>query len=332
MRIRDEASRRAALGLAVAALGAGLIGGPWATPLRSETQALLTAPTTMPAPPSPVPARSGGNGADRHVVTGSPTERAQAAVDAAVTGLAAGRSQNSISVAGLDTATGVRVGWGPGSGMTVASVFKLLLLEGSLLQDQDSGRTPGAGRSDALTAMIENSDNDSADETYLSLGGHSGVTSMLRRLGLTATVLAPADQWGLSTTSAADQLTLLDHLVSPQSPLSSSSRAYALGLMTGVESDQRWGVGAAADSGTDFANKDGWLDVDDDGGRWAVNSVGVIEVGGHRVLLAVLTQHDADLAGGTALVESLSRTVAAALRGASTAGNPGTVAGSPPHG
>jgi beta-lactamase class A len=180
--------------------------------------------------------------------------------------------------------------------------------------------------------MIENSDNDAADETYAALGGHSGVTSMLRRLGLTATDLAPADQWGLSTTSAADQLTLLDDLVSPQSSLSSASRAYALGLMSSVESDQRWGVGATADAGTSFANKNGWLDVDDDGGRWAVNSVGVIDVGGHQVLMAVLTQHNDDLAGGTTLVESLSQTVTTALRGSAGAPGPGTASGSPAHG
>lgn len=322
MRIRDDAGRRAALGLAVAALGAGLLGGPWATPLRSEMGAVVAGATT-PATRSPAPTRSDGNPAPRiGALSGPPTQRAQAAVDAAVAALAAGRPVNSVSVAAVDTATGVRVGWGAGSGMTAASVFKLLLLEGSLLQDQDYRRAPGAGASDSLAAMIENSDNDAADETYAALGGRTGVTSALRRLGLTATVLGPDDQWGLSTTSASDQLTLLEDLVSARSPLSSASRAFALGLMTSVEADQRWGVGAAADPGTSFANKDGWLNVDDDDGRWAVNSVGIIEVRGHQVLLAVLTQHDSDMASGTALVESVARTVATTLRGTATAGIP----------
>ena len=330
MTIRDNLGRRAALGLTAAALGAGLVGGPWATPLRSE---MLAGPLTPPAAPPPVAARSGTAGTDRSAVpTGSPTQRAQEAVDAGVAQLAAGRPANSVSIAAVDTATGVRIGWGAGSGMTVASVFKLLLLEGWLLHNQDGGRAPGDGESDALAAMIENSDNDAADEIYVALGGHTGVASALRRLGMSATVLGPDDQWGLSLTSVADQLTLLTDLVSLQGPLSGASQAYALGLMTSVETDQRWGVGAAADPGTSFANKNGWLDVDEDGGRWVVSSVGVIQVGGHQVLLAVLTQHDADLSDGTALVESLSRTVATALRGAATAGSPGTAAGSQPHG
>ena len=307
MGIRDAAGRHAAVLLAAAVLGAGLIGGPWAAPLRTEAQAPASG---TPAPPQPEKAQP---------ETAQP-EKAQAAVDAAVAGLTVNRPANSVSVAAVDTDTGVHVGWGAGSGMTAASIFKLMLLEGSLLQSQDDGQPPGAGMSDALTAMIENSDNDAADATYAALGGSTGVASSLRRLGLSATRLGPDDQWGLSTTSAADQLTLLEDLVSPQSPLSSASRAYALGLMRNVESDQRWGITAAADPGTSVAIKNGWLNVDDDGGRWVVSSVGVIQVGGHQVLLAVLTQHDADLADGTALVESVSRSVATGLRN-----------GRPPH-
>ena len=67
--------------------------------------------------------------------------------------------------------------------------------------------------------------------------------------------------------------------------------------MRNVEPDQRWGVGAAADKGTDFANKNGWLSIDDsngpgetDDGLWAVTSLGVLTVGGDQVLMAVLTE------------------------------------------
>ena len=42
--------------------------------------------------------------------------------------------------------------------------------------------------------------------------------------------------------------------------------------MRNVEADQRWGVGVAADPGTDFANKNGWLNIDDDNGLWAVTA------------------------------------------------------------
>jgi hypothetical protein len=330
--MRSTAKRRATVGVAAVALGAGLVGGPWGVPVRAEIRTLVAGAATGAAAVGMVPTRAGEAGSEPSSPSpGSSTDRAQAAVAAAVTGLMAGRPADSVSIAAVDTTTGTRVSWGLNSGMTTASVFKLLLLEGYLLQNQDSDQAPGEGESEALTAMIESSDNDAANEVYGALDGRIGVSATLDRLGLSATVLGPDDQWGLSTTSAADQVTLLTDLVSPQSPLSSASRTYALGLMTNVESDQRWGVGAAADPASDPANKNGWLDVDDDGGRWVVNSVGVVQSGGHPVLLAVLTQHDADLADGTALVESLSQSVTTSLRDPATAASLEAVAGSQTH-
>ena len=141
-----------------------------------------------------------------------------------------------------------------------------------------------------------------------------GVASALRRLGLSGTILGAADQWGLSTTTATDQLVALTNLVAAQSPLSTASRAYALGLMSDVESDQRWGVAAAADRGpTSPTRTAGWTSTTDHG-RWVASSVGVLQVGGHQVLLAVLTQHDADLTDGIDLAQARPRAVAAVLR------------------
>lgn len=314
MGLSGSTAWRAVSALAAATLAAGLVGALGGAAVRAQARALVSPSAATPRPGArpASPARivpSGGGAA-----AGSAADDAQAAVAAAVAPFAAGRPADSVSVAALDTTTGVRVGWGADAGMTTASVIKLLLLEGYLLQDQDTGRAPGDGHADGLAAMVENSDNDAADQVYAALGGRAEVTALLHRLGLAATVLDAQDRWGLSTTSAADQLIVLTDLVSKESPLSSASRAYALALMSNVESDQRWGVGAAADPGTDFANKNGWLDVDDDGGRWVASSVGVLQVGGHQVLLAVLTQHDTDLADGVEVVELLSRTVAATLR------------------
>jgi hypothetical protein len=104
-------------------------------------------------------------------------------------------------------------------------------------------------------------------------------------------------------------------------PLDAQSRSFALRLMRHVEADQRWGVSAIADPGTSFANKNGWLSVDNsngpgenDNGRWVVNSVGIITVGGHQVLMAVMTQHQRSFDAGVALVRQLARAVAPAIR------------------
>ena len=85
----------------------------------------------------------------------------------------------------------------------------------------------------------------------------------LRRLGLTYTTLPTDYLWGFTATSAEDYVVLLRNLVRP-GPLDAASRRYALTLMRSVESDQRWGVSAAADPGTTIAIKDGWLPSDPD--------------------------------------------------------------------
>jgi hypothetical protein len=319
MRIGRKAGRRLAVGLTVAAVGLSILGGPWGIAVRAESRALTAgAPANRTDPPvSLAPLTRSGLAT---APTSPATDTAQAAVNTAMPRLLAGRPADSVSIVGMEGTTGVSVGWGTHTVMPAASVFKLTLLEGFLLRNQELDQRISDGASSALTAMIENSDNDAANEVYEALGGNVGVALRMRQLGLSSTVLGAADQWGLSTTSAADQLILLTNLVSSDGPLSTASRAYALGLMANVEPGQRWGVGAAADPGTGFANKNGWLDVDDDDGLWVVSSVGLIEVGGHQVLLAVLTQHDADFSDGIQLVQALSRTVATALQSAMASG------------
>jgi len=118
-------------------------------------------------------------------------------------------------------------------------------------------------------------------------------------------------------TSAPDYLQLLKALVTP-GPLNAYSQSLALGLMRSVESDQRWGIGVVADPGTTFANKNGWLAVDNsngsgenDNGRWIVSSVGVVNVHGQQLLVSVFTQHQPSMQSGVSLVQSLAPVVVA---------------------
>jgi hypothetical protein len=161
--------------------------------------------------------------------------------------------------------------------------------------------------------MIENSNNDSAQDLFEDIGGRDALLAANPRLGVSAgTVPGPSDYWGLTTTDAPDQITLLKNLVTT-GPLTSASQQVILGLMRNVESDQRWGVGVVADAGTAFANKNGWLAVDDDNDLWLVNSIGVVTVNGQLVLIAVLTQHDSSFDTGISLVQSLATAVVPAV-------------------
>src|SRR5207237_6857219 len=114
------------------------------------------------------------------------------------------------------------------------------------------------------------------DALWTEIGGASGLAQANRVFGLTRTTPNRAGYWGLTTTTAADQVRLLGVLADPAGPLSAGSRGYALGLLARVRAGQRWGVPRAAAGPTAVYVKDGWLASVGDRGRWIVYSVGRI--------------------------------------------------------
>lgn len=288
---------------ALTPLAAGSSASPDPTPTGS--------PTPEAAPAAPVAAH-----AAHAALASAATARAAAATaaTAAVTALAAGKDPSSISVAACNMATGASYSWGATSGMLTGSIVKLWILETLLLQDQDNGTSISAAEQGTATLMIENSDNDAAEDLFEDIGDRDALIDSGPRLGMSHSVPGDGDYWGLTQTSATDYIALLKNLVAPTgSPLNPTSQAYVLGLMRQVESDQRWGVGVVADPGTDFANKNGWLAVDDDDDLWLVNSVGVVSIHGQQVLMAVQTQHDDDFDSGIDLTQQLAQAIAPAV-------------------
>jgi Beta-lactamase enzyme family len=218
-----------------------------------------------------------------------------------------------VSVSVLDVKTGSRFDYGATAGMVAASISKLDILESLLLAHQSS-KTPISAGTDALaTAMIEHSDNDAGQSLWNALGSAPAIAKANVRLGLTHTVPDPNGYYGLTMTGAGDQVALLHNLVNPAGPLDATSQAYALGLLHGVEQDQTWGVTAAADQGSVSAVKNGWLAVDADNDRWAVNSDGIVALKGQQVLISVMTAHNPSEQAGIDLIQDVARAVAARL-------------------
>jgi hypothetical protein len=241
-----------------------------------------------------------------------------AQAQAAVQALIAGQPSGAVSVAITDTATGASFAAGATSGMWTASAYKLFVLETLLLRRQGSGGLTQSEQAEAVP-MIEQSDNEDGYSLFEAAGGRSALTSAAKAFGMSNTVAGLTDPT-FTTTSGLDYLALLRNLVVANGPLNATSQAYILNLMRHVESDQRWGVGVVADSGTTFANKNGWLSIDnenaqgeDDDGLWAVTSTGVVTVQGQQLLIAVFTQHQRSMAAGVSLVESLTKAMTPAV-------------------
>ncbi|MBW8793173.1 MAG: hypothetical protein JF597_06160, partial [Streptomyces sp.] len=119
--------------------------------------------------------------------------------------------------------------------------------------------------------------------------------------------------WGLTQTTAADQLTLLQQVFGDDSELSEASRSYLQGLMGRIEADQHWGVSAAAD-GSGWALKNGWLPRSTTG-LWDVNSIGRVTVNGHAYLVAVLSKGNSTQAKGISLVEAAAKAAVSVFTG-----------------
>lgn len=222
----------------------------------------------------------------------------------------------AVSVAVLATDSGDVAAYGEGA-FDTASIVKVDILAALLLRAQDEDRQLTASEKAYAAVMIEDSDNDAASALWRTIGGAGGLDAANERFGLTDTEGGDGMLWGLTRTTAADQLTLLRQVFGEDSELSAASRAYVRGLMGRIAAGQRWGVSAAAD-GSSWALKNGWLPRSTTG-LWDVNSIGRVSAGGRDYLVAVLSDGNATQADGISLVEAAAKAAVSALSGGATA-------------
>jgi beta-lactamase class A len=208
-----------------------------------------------------------------------------------------------ITAAVYDDDTGVTSVYRPDTPEVTASSMKVDILTTLLAQEQAAGQSLTAAQQATSVSMIEDSDNDAAQSLWDQEGGAKAVERFDAAVGLTETDPDSAGYWGLSSTTAADQVQLLRTLAYPSTLLAPASQSYELGLMSHVESAETWGVSAGPTAGTAVALKDGWLPIE--GGGWQVNSEGYVNGDGRNYVIAVMTYGTSE-ATGIATIEGLS--------------------------
>jgi Beta-lactamase enzyme family len=229
--------------------------------------------------------------------------------DPAVASYLAGTTDD-VTAAVYDEVTGSTSIYRPGIAETTASIIKVDILATLLAQGQASGQAITPGDQALAQDMIEESDNDDAQSLWDAEGGAPAVQSFDTTAGLTQTSPDKSGYWGLSMTTAADQVQLVRLVAYPNNVLTPASQSYELGLMSRVDPSQAWGVSAGVAPGTTVALKNGWLPLD--GGGWQVNSVGYVNGDGRNYVIAVLTDGSTE-AGGISSIEGLSSLVWQAL-------------------
>ncbi|MEV6050022.1 serine hydrolase [Streptomyces sp. NPDC052107] len=307
---RARPSRRGPLlsvALAVVAVGGVTAGGTVYVKARAHSGA---AAVSSAATPSASPSAGAGEEASVEPVTEPAVDR-EALLGKAMTAVSV-PSGARVSVAVLAVDSGESAAYDDAV-FDTASIVKVDVLATLLLQAQDAGRQLTAAEKAYATKMIENSDNASATALWHTIGRAGGLDAANKRFGLTTTSGGEGELWGLTQTTAADQLVLLQQVFGANSKLNAASRTYAQGLMESVEADQRWGVSAAAE-GNSWALKNGWLPRSTTG-LWDVNSIGRIMVDGSDYLVAVLSKGTRTQAKGIALVEAAAKAAVSAFAG-----------------
>ncbi|MEV0719161.1 serine hydrolase, partial [Asanoa sp. NPDC050611] len=161
--------------------------------------------------------------------------------------------------------------------------------------------------------MITLSDNDAATRLFQKIGGTSGLNTANRTFGLKQT--KPLSSWGMSKTTAADQIRLLTAITDEDGRLGDEDRSYLFDLMSQVDETQNWGVPAAAlPATTGVYVKNGWDNITADGGLWQVNSIGRLVEPGHDWLVAVLSNHHKTQPAGVRVVEAVAKYALGELR------------------
>ncbi|WP_433830717.1 serine hydrolase [Actinoplanes sp. CA-015351] len=224
-------------------------------------------------------------------------------LDAALTKVAA--SSPEFSVAVLDAKTGETYQYRGSEKFDTASIVKADILACMLLKAQDADREPSSRELSLAKPMIRLSDNNATTSLFQRIGGKAAVTQCNKRLGLTKTAIDV--HWGLTRTTAGDQVKLLTQLDDEEGPLDDESRETALDLMTTVDEAQDWGVPVIAKAGETASVKNGWDTRTADGGKWVVNSIGRITSDEVDVSVAVLSHDNASQESGIKLVEKVAK-------------------------
>jgi beta-lactamase class A len=280
------------VGLGVIGVGTGLyLADSAPTPgVQSLYNDTYWGPSPVPTPdvtlPKPSPTKAKAKPTPK-ATTAKPTPKPVVVVP---------RVKPNVAVAVLDTTTGKSY-YSSTRVFDTASIVKVDILAALLLRSQELGDPFTPKELNLSERAITKSDNAAATELWQDLGGTMPLDMRNQQLELNETHAGNGQYWGLTKTTAWDQVKLL-HQLTNDGPLTQDSRDYELGLMGHVVAGQDWGVSAAGSAQL----KNGWLERSQTK-RWDVNSIGVVNHKGHKLLMAVLSNDNATLQSGIDLVE-----------------------------
>jgi len=289
--------------------------------------AALAAACSSPAAPSAAPtATSASDPAGASTpATAAPTHRPHPSPFKTLAGYLAGRS--GVITAAVYDARGRHLWvYHPGVLEYTASIVKVEIMGTAMWQAQRAGQPVPPSQLALMTPMIEISDNTSATDLLADVGGPAAVLRFDHAAGLTDTTPhssapipgTPWPGWGLTTTTARDEVTLVRRFAFGNPVLAGPNRDHGLYLMEHVAGDEDWGVTGGVPAGTTVALKNGWIQFPQAlpysaAGGWQIDSIGWVHGNGRDYVLAVLTRDNPSELYGEDTIGAISRQIYAEL-------------------
>lgn len=156
---------------------------------------------------------------------------------------------------------------------------------------------------EAAYPMITVSDNSTASQLFQQVGGAAGMQQFFDSIGAVDTTASSS--WGLTLTTAADQLKVMRAAIVPGVLLSQQYVDVARRLLQQVDASQKWGATSGLESSdVHIENKNGWLPEEEG----TYNTVGHVYSENGRIdyIIAILAQNAGGELATKATMEQLS--------------------------
>lgn len=211
---------------------------------------------------------------------------------------------STVSVAVYDAQNGQTYLYNPGLRFDTASIVKATIMADLLHQAEVSGRPLTAEEQALMVPMIEQSNNNDASALWNFAGRSAGINRFLQLAGMNQTTPGRYGYWGLTQTSALDQVKLVRDYAYSNPLIANPGRNYALYLMEHVVSWEDWGVSGGVPRTATIALKNGWLPIGS--GGWEINSIGYINGSGRNYVVAVLSRNNPSESYGITTIQGIS--------------------------
>jgi hypothetical protein len=202
-----------------------------------------------------------------------------------------------------DAETGCSYSLNPDNRQPTASVFKVMVMAGTLLEAQLAGRSVSGQELAWLRPMISVSANEPVRSLWSHFGGAPWFNVQADAFGLDETIIVGDYEtvWGRTSTSARDQVDLLRQILFRDfGPFDETSQNLAWELMTDIDPGQQWGVGTYAPPESIVGQKNGFAGV-------TANSVGAVVLpSGRGYALAVLSTGWGNWPNGVPAVDTIA--------------------------